>query len=84
MLKNCIPTCRQILKHCPDAHLNTCQPLTFTSKFQLTEAAIVKHLVSGTRAGNQYLFTVGKNDTKGHVTYMKYQFLSSVTNAQME
>ena len=68
MLKNCIPTCRQILKHCPDAHLNTCQSLTFTSKFQLTEAAIVKHLVSGTRAGNQYLFTVGKNDTKGHVT----------------
>ena len=60
LLKNCIPTYRQILKHCPDAHLNTCQPLTFTSKFQLTAAAIDKQLVSGMRAGNQYVFTVVK------------------------
>ena len=60
MLKHCIPTCRQILKHCPDAPLNTCQPLTFTSKFQLTEAAIDKQLVSGYGGGNQYLFTVVK------------------------
>ena len=49
-------------------HLNTCQPLTFTSKFQLTEASIDKQLVSGYGAGNQYLFTVVKNDTKDHVT----------------
>ena len=68
MLKNCIPTCRQILKHCPDAHLMTCQPLTFTIKFQLTEAAIDKQLVSGYGVGNQYLFTVVKKDTKVHVT----------------
>ena len=30
-----------------------------------------------TRAGNQYLFTVVKNDTKGHVTYEKSIFIIS-------
>ena len=68
MLINCIPTYRQILKHCPDAHLNTCQPLTFTSKFQLTEAAIDKQLVSGYESGKPVFVYCLKNDTKGHVT----------------
>ena len=68
MLKNCITTCRQILKHCPDAHLNTCQPLTFTSKFQLTEGAINKVGFRLRERETSICLLWLKNDTKSHVT----------------
>ena len=55
---NCIPTSRQILLLCFDAHLNTCQPLTFHSKSHLNDATILKLLVSGTDSGNQCVLTV--------------------------
>ena len=63
-LKNCKPTCRHVKEHCPDAQLNTCQPLTFPSKFQLTEAAIHKQMVSGNESGNKHLFTMVKMTPK--------------------
>ena len=47
MTINCIPICRYTLMLYFYAHLNTCQPLTYCSKFHFKNRAIFEQLISG-------------------------------------
>ena len=47
MTINCIPMCRYTLMLNFYAHLNTCQPLTYHSKFHFKKRAIFEQLISG-------------------------------------
>ena len=45
--------------------------MMMTMMMMMMKLPLINSWFPATRAGNQYLFTVVKNDTKGHVTYEK-------------